>query len=186
MGIKTPAKRSENPYKWQTRTVADILAKTEYLGHTVNFKTYKKSYKSKTKIWNSPDDWLIFENTHEAIVEADTFAIVQAIRNGRRRPTPLGEMPPLSGMLYCADCGNKMYQVRGKDWPHSKEHFVCATYRKVKGGCSSHQIRNVVVERMLLGHIKKLITFIIEDEEQFTQLVLKQSKREAEKTVKAL
>ncbi|HPE96147.1 MAG TPA: DUF4368 domain-containing protein, partial [Bacillota bacterium] len=91
-----------------------------------------------------------------------------------------------SGMLYCADCGNKMYQVRGKGWPHSKEHFVCATYRKVKGGCSAHQIRNVVVERLLLGHIKKLITFIIEDEERFTQLVLKQSKRESEKMVKAL
>lgn len=95
-------------------------------------------------------------------------------------------MPALSGMLYCADCGNKMYQVRGKGWPHSKEHFVCATYRKVKGGCSSHQIRNVVVERLLLGHIKKLITFIIEDEERFTLLVLKQSKRESEKIVKAL
>lgn len=186
IGINTPAKQPENPYTWHARTVADILARTEYLGHTVNFKTRKKSYKSKIKIWNNPDDWLIFENTHEAIVEADTFAIVQAIRNGRRRPTPLGEMPPLSGMLYCADCGNKMYQVRGKGWPHSKEHFVCATYRKVKGGCSAHQIRNVVVERLLLGHIKKLIAFIIEDEERFTQLVLKQSKRESDKMVKAL
>ena len=64
--------------------------------------------------------------------------------------------------------------------PDSKEHFVCATYRKVKGGCSAHQIRNVVVERLLLGHIKKLIAFIIEDEERFTQLVLKQSKRESD------
>lgn len=186
IGIKTPSKQPKNPYAWQDSTVAHILARTEYLGHTVNFKTHKKSYKSKSRVWNHPDDWVIFENSHEAIVDADTFTIVQAIRNGRRRPTPLGEMPTLSGMLYCADCGSKLYQVRGKGWPHNKEHFVCATYRKVKGGCSSHQIRNVVVERLLLSHVRKLIRFIIEDEERFTQLVLKQSKRESEKMVKAL
>ena len=91
----------------------------------------KKSYKSKQKIKNNPSEWVIFENTHEAIIDQDTYDIVQRIRDGRRRPTPLGTMPVLSGMLFCADCGAKMYQVRGKDWPTSKEHLVCATYRKI-------------------------------------------------------
>ena len=103
----------------------------DYVGHTVNFKTHKKSYKSKQKIKNNPSEWVIFENTYEAIIDQDTYDIVQRIRDGRRRPTPLGTMPVLSGMLFCADCGAKMYQVRGKDWPTSKEHLVCATYRKI-------------------------------------------------------
>jgi transposase-like protein len=95
---------------------------------------------------NDPSKWMIFKNTHEAIIEESVFEVVQRIRDGRRRLTPMGEMPLLSGMMFCADCGNKIYQVRGRDWEHEKEYFVCATYRKIKGGCSSHRIRNVVVE----------------------------------------
>ena len=74
---------------------------------------------------NDPSKWQIFENTHEAIIEQETFDIVQRIRDRRRRRTPMGEMPVLSGMLYCADCRAKLYQVRAKDWTHEKEHFVC-------------------------------------------------------------
>ena len=92
----------------------------EYLGHTVNFKTQKKSYKSKKKVNNDPSEWVIFENTHEAIVDQETFEIVQNIRNGRRRLTPMGEMPVLSGMLFCTDCGAKLYQVRARGWTHEQ------------------------------------------------------------------
>ncbi len=140
MGINTPAREPEDIYAWQQRTVADILVKMEYLGHTVNFKTQKKSYKSKKKVNTDPSQWVIFENTHEAIIDQETFEIVQNIRNGRRRLTPMGEMPVLSGMLFCADCGAKLYQVRARGWTHEQEHFVCATYRKQKGKCTSHQI----------------------------------------------
>ena len=115
MGINTPAREPEDIYAWQQRTIADILVKMEYLGHTVNFKTQKKSYKSKKKVNNDPSEWVIFENTHEAIIDQETFEIVQNIRNGRRRLTPMGEMPVLSGMLFCADCGAKLYQVRAED-----------------------------------------------------------------------
>jgi site-specific DNA recombinase len=144
-----------------------MLSRQEYLGHTVNFKTYRKSYKQKKQLKTDPSEWQIFENTHEAIIDQDTFDIVQRIRDGRRRWTPMGEMPILSGMLFCADCGAKLYQVRGRGWEHDKEYFVCATYRKVKGGCSSHQIRNVVVEELLLDGIRQITAFARAHEDEF-------------------
>ncbi|MDO4568648.1 MAG: recombinase family protein, partial [Clostridia bacterium] len=175
MGIKTPARQPENPYAWQARTVADILAKMEYLGHTVNFKTCKKSYKSKVKLWNPPENWEIFENTHEAIIDKATWDVVQRIREGKRRPSRMGEMGVFSGMMYCADCGSKLYQVRANGWTHDKEYFVCAAYRKKKGSCSSHQIRNVVIEELVLDDLKKVISFAKEHEREFVELVKKDS-----------
>lgn len=93
----------------------------------------------KLKIWNTPAEWQIFKDTHEAIIDQNIFDTVQRIRDGRRRPTPLGEMPILSGMVFCAGCGSKLYQVRCKDWTHDKEYMVCAKYRKRgKDTCTSH------------------------------------------------
>lgn len=177
MGINTPARQPENPHAWQSRTVADILAKLEYLGHTVNFKTYKKSYKSKVKVWNNPEDWEIFENTHEAIIDEETWNIVQKIREGKRRPSRMGEMGALSGMMFCADCGAKLYQVRANGWTHDKEYFVCATYRKKKGLCSSHQIRNVVIEELVIDDLRRVMTFAKEREQEFIEMVMKDSEK---------
>lgn len=177
MGINTPARQPDNPYAWQSRTVADILAKMEYLGHTVNFKTYKKSYKSKAKVWNDPEDWEVFENTHEAIIDEATWDVVQKIREGKRRPSRMGEMGALSGMMYCADCGAKLYQVRANGWTHDKEYFVCATYRKKKGLCSSHQIRNVVIEELVMDDLKRVIAFASEHEREFIELVQRDSEK---------
>lgn len=174
-GINTPARPPENPYAWQARTVADILAKMEYLGHTVNFKTFKKSYKNKTKVQNDPKDWLIFENTHESIIDEGTWETVQKIRDGKRRPSRMGEMGMLSGMMFCADCGAKLYQVRANGWTHDKEYFVCATYRKHKGGCSSHQIRNVVVEQLVAEDLRKVLAFAKEREQEFIRIVTNNS-----------
>ena len=126
MGIHIPAKVPEDIYAWQSRTVSHILSRMEYLGHTINFKTKKKSYKVRKKVNNNPSEWMIFENTHEAIIDQETFEIVQNIRNSRRRQTPMGEMPVLSGMLYCADCGAKLSQVRARGWTHEQEYFLCA------------------------------------------------------------
>lgn len=178
IGVSYSAKVPDNPYAWQSRTVSDILAHPEYLGHTVNFKTYKKSYKSKKKLWNDPSKWQIFENTHETIIAQEIFDIVQRIRDGRRRLTHIGEMPILSGMLFCADYGAKLYQVRARGWTHEQEHFVCATYRKVKGGCSSHQIHNVQVEEILLRELHRIIAYAREHESEFIELVTKQSEND--------
>lgn len=111
IGLYPTAPTTEEPYAWVPRTVTDILDRQEYLGHTGNFKTRKKSYKLKKTIKNAPSEWQIFKDTHEAIISEDTFQTVKRIRDGRRRPTPLGEMPVLSGMVFCADCGSKLYQV---------------------------------------------------------------------------
>jgi len=96
----------------------------------------------------------------------------------------MGDMPTLSGMLYCADCGNKLYQVRHRGWEHDKEHFVCATYRKVKGGCSSHQIRNVVVEQLLLDNLQRVTTYAREHEEDFIQLITNTSEKALNRELK--
>src|SRR5690554_6709715 len=114
-GIKVPENRgNDDDYVWRGSTIVHRLSRQEYLGHTVNFKTYRKSYKQKKQMKNDPSEWMIFKNTHEAIIEESVFEVVQRIRDGRRRLTPMGEMPLLSGMIFCADCGNKMYQVRGR------------------------------------------------------------------------
>lgn len=172
-------------YGWGKGTsIAKMLSRQEYLGHTVNFKTYRKSYKQKKQMQNDQSEWQIFENTHEAIIDKETFDIVQRIRDGRRRVTPMGEMPILSGMLFCADCGAKLYQVRARGWEHDKEHFVCATYRKIKGGCSSHQIRNIVVEELLLDGIRNITAFAREHEDEFVQIVAKKSQADSNRNLR--
>ena len=184
IGIGCPAKTSEQPGFWQQRTISDILMKHEYLGHTVNFRTYRKSFKCKKKMENDPSEWVIFENTHEAIIDQETFDIVQRIRDGRRRLTPMGEMPVLSGMLFCADCGAKLYQVRARGWTHEQEHFVCATYRKIKGGCTSHQIHNVQVEEILLKKLREITSYAREHEDEFVKLVTKQNEKELDRKLR--
>ena len=92
----------------------------------------------------------------------------------------MGEMPILSGMLFCGDCGKKLYQVRGRNLP-KKEYFVCSTYRKVKGGCSSHQIRNEVIEQLLLDGIRDITSFAREHESEFVEMVMKKSRSDLER-----
>ncbi|OQA71953.1 MAG: hypothetical protein BWY35_01800 [Firmicutes bacterium ADurb.Bin248] len=184
-GVNIPDNRGhEDDYIWRGSTIVHMLSRQEYLGHTVNFKTYRKSYKQKKQMKNDPSEWMIFKNTHEAIIEESVFEVVQKIRDGRRRLTPMGEMPILSGMLFCADCGNKLYQVRHRGWEHDKEHFVCATYRKIKGGCSSHQIKNVVVEELLLDGIRRVTAFARDHEDEFVEMVTKKTRIELDKSMR--
>ena len=184
IGVGKPDRRVySDDYTWHTGTITAMLSRKEYLGCTVNFKTRRKSYKQKKQLWNDPSEWQVFENTHEPIIDRETFEIVQNIRNGRRRINSLGEMPILSGMLYCADCGQKMYQVRKRTWTHDQERFICSTYRKIKGGCTSHLIHDVTVETFLLEQIQKLILQISKNEGRFVSTVLNKSKKEAESLI---
>ena len=169
---------TEGDYIWATATVYHMLSRPEYAGHTANFKTYRKSFKNKKMLMRDPSEWVVFENTHKAIIDQETFDIVQRIRDGRRRWTPMGEMPILSGMLYCSDCGAKLYQRRGRKLTHEKEYFVCARYRKKKNGCTNHSIKNVAVEALLLDGIRLLTSFATEHEDEFVEMITKKKKAE--------
>ena len=161
-------------YKWHQATVVNILQKEEYLGCVVNFRSERKSYKCKKSIEKDRSEWQIFDNAHEAIIDRATFDIVQRIRNGRRKRASLGDMGMLTGLLYCGDCGAKMYQVRGQGWEHSKEYFTCASYRKATGECTSHQIRNVVIEQIVLQQLRKIFVYANDDESKFVEMIRKQ------------
>lgn len=184
-GYTIPDNRGDSgDYVWGDSTVSHMLSRQEYLGHTVNFKTYRKSYKQKKQLKNDPSQWQIFENTHEAIIDQETYDIVQRIRDGRRRVTPMGEMPVLSGMVFCADCGAKLYQVRGRTLPQS-EYMVCATYRKKgKVVCSSHQIRNSVIEELLLDGLRNVTAYAREHEGEFVEMITKKSKAEVDRRIR--
>lgn len=162
-------KPTANPYKWTNETVSRTLERIEYLGHTVNFKTRKQSYESKKKLWNDPSEWVIFENTQPPIVEESVFLIVQNIRRSRRRPTKMGDMGIFSGLLYCAECGGKMYQCRATNFTEEQKYFICSTYRKGKDLCTTHSIKNVVLHEIVLRNLREAIEYVTQYEAEFIQ-----------------
>ena len=189
-GVKNPAKPTQDPYKWVPRTVADILARMEYLGHTVNFKTYNKSYKNQKTMYNDPDNWAIFENTHEPIIEEHVFSIVQNLRKSRRRPTKMGDMGLFSGLVYCEDCGAKMYLCRTTYMKPEKHYYICSNYRNDRGKCSTHSIRNVVLEEIVLRNLRDAIKYVTENQSDFMReaadVSIKERDRELAAKKKAL
>ena len=167
--VTNKPKPEANPYKWTNETVSRILERLDYLGHTVNFKTSKQSFKSKKVLWNDPADWVIFENTQEPIIEESVFLIVQKIRQGRRRPTKMGDMGMFSGLLFCADCGGKMTIRRRKD-DRRKDAFICSTYRKKKKNlCTEHAIKVNALEQIVLADIRKVCAYVRQYEEEFVE-----------------
>lgn len=170
-GLKPITVLPSNPYQWSSTVVVKILERMDYLGHTVNFKTHTKSYKNHEKIINDSDQWQVFENTHEALIDQSTYDIIQRIRQGRRRPTKMGEMPMFSGLLYCGDCGKKLSLHRRNDEPVEKHNFLCENYRKSTESCSMHYIRNVVVEKIVLENLREVISYVSSYEKDFVKLV---------------
>lgn len=165
-------------FTWNGPVVAKILDRMDYLGHTVNFKTHVKSYKVHKTIYNSPDQWKVFEGTHEAIIDKETFEIVQKIRAGKQRPTRMGEMPMFSGLLYCADCGRKLSFHRKADEPAEKHHYLCENYRSNTANCTMHYIRNVVVERIVLENLKEVIQYVSNYEDEFVRMIMDSDMRQ--------
>ena len=159
------------PCSWVPDTVADILDQDTYLGRTTNFKTTKLSYKSKKKVVNPPEKQITFENTHEAIIDMETWELVRKIREQRHRPTRLGEMGMFSGLAFCADCGAKLYHCRAAGWTHEKEFYNCSHYRTRKG-CSAHRIRAVVLEQLVLQDLQRVVAYAQDDEDEFIRQVM--------------
>jgi hypothetical protein len=180
-GVNTPAKVLEDPCKWDNSVISDILERLEYLGHTVNFKVTTQSYKSKKVIHNSSDKWSVFENTHEPIIEESVFVIVQNLRKDRKRPTRMGEMGMFSGLLYCADCGGRMYLCRTTNFKPEQQYYICSTYRKGRELCTTHTIRNVVLEEIVLQNLREAVSFVSQYEEEFVREASDVSLREQDK-----
>ena len=184
-GLPTTTYTSEFPDVWAQTTVASILENPSYLGHTVNFRTKKKSYKSKKKIDLPKEEWAIFENTHEAIIDQDTFDTVQRIRQAKRRPTDMGEMSIFSGLVYCADCGQKMYLCRCTTMKQ-KEYFNCSSYRKKKKAtCTSHQITVEAVEHFVLNNLQRVLAFAKDYEQVFLEIVRNENEKELRKKLQS-
>ena len=157
------------PHRWAQRTIADLLEKLEYVGHTVNFRTRKKSYKNKKTIKNPESEWQIFENTHPAIIAQHDFDLVQELRKNKRKLQHQEEVNPFSGMVYCADCGAKMYLCRSRNLNADQEHLKCSKYATDRDDCSAHYIRTVVLEKLVLDSINKVTTAVRENEAEFVQ-----------------
>ena len=167
--------RNANLNRWDHRTVASILERPEYCGHTVNFRTRRKSYKVKKTIRNPQEDWMIFENTHEPIITQQMFDLVQELRKNKRRPQRFKEVNPFSGMVYCADCGKKMYLCRSSSFADNQEHLKCSTYANDTKDCTVHYIRTSVLGEIVLGEINKLLTMVKENEDEFVQAAMESS-----------
>lgn len=171
-----------NQYHWSARTIGDILMKKEYLGHTVNFKTYQKSYKSKKTLLNPVENQMIFENTHEQIIDLDIWERVQALRQNKRRPSRTGKTNMFSGIAYCADCKQKLYYCTSNYFENRQDYFVCSTSRKNgKDACDTHYIRAVVLEQGVLAHLKYVISYIANFENQFKEIMGAKHKSELKK-----
>lgn len=180
-GRKVTIRPNEMPDEWADQTVGAILGYWEYLGWTVNFKTKKKSFKSKKVILVPSDEWQIHKGTQEPIIDEETFWAVQKIRDEKRHLDSLGEPSALSGMLFCGDCGHKLYLRRQRN-PHQKDYFVCSVYRKKrKYFCTSHFIRLEDIETILLRDLRKVTKFAREHESEFLELAKKRSLKETER-----
>ena len=161
--------------KWDQRSVRDILEKVEYAGHTANFKTTTKSYKCKKRILFPKEDWLIFENTHEPIVSQHDFDLVQQLRANKRKPQRSNEPNPFSGIVFCADCGAKLYLNRGKGISPKYESMKCGTYSRQYHECTVHYIRTCILKEIVLGEINKLLGAVRDDEDGFVQWSMERS-----------
>ena len=180
-------KTFKDVYDWGSSTICNILEKREYLGHTINFKT-RKHFKDKKSHYVPEDEWTIFENTHEPIIDQQTFDLVQKIRgNVRRYPDGWGEAAPLTGLLYCADCGGKMYVHRTNNGKRISQ-YTCSQYSKVPVGklCTTqHRINEDVVLSLVSEMLKAIAEYAKHDRAEFVRVVQEaQSSQQTEEVKK--
>ncbi len=152
-------------HRWGEQTVDHILEKAEYAGHTVNFRTHIKSYKSKKRI----------DNPNESIISQHDFDLVQELRKNKRRIQKCGKANPFSGMVYCADCGSKMYLCRSKSLNVDQEHLKCSAYAGDKDACTAHFIRTIVLKEIVLKELNRLLVTVKENEDMFIREAMNSS-----------
>ena len=186
-GIKRPGKgKQQPPTKWNSSTITKILSLQEYCGDILNFKTYSKSYKNKKRIDNDRENWVVFQDVHEAIIERAVYEQVQQKRGKiRKRRTNNGEHNMFSGLLVCADCGSNLHFHFNQGNPEIK-YFNCSNYKGNRGTCTStHYVRVDFLEEVVLGEIRRLTKFASLYEDEFVKAVIGHSKQ-AEQTDRKL
>ena len=186
-GIKRPGKgKQQPPTKWNSSTITKILSMQEYCGDILNFKTYSKSYKNKKRIDNDRENWVVFQDVHEAIIERAVYEQVQQKRGKiRKRRTNNGEHNMFSGLLVCADCGSNLHFHFNQGNPEIK-YFNCSNYKGNRGTCTStHYVRVDFLEEVVLGEIRRLTKFASLYEDEFVKAVIGHS-QQAEQTDRKL
>lgn len=173
---------SEVKYCWQDRSIYDILFRQEYIGDTVNFKGTTKSFKDKSKIYFPKEQWKIFKNTHEPIIDEETWNTVQHIRENRQRPTKIGKINIFSGHLFCKDCGSKLYYCTSRSYTENKHFYRCSKYKNTSSkSCTSHTIREHILKELVLENIKQVLSYIRSYEDLFIKQKLETSLEEQKK-----
>lgn len=183
-GVKTPHTEPENPYRWHESTIVNILERKEYIGATVNFKTYTNSIWDKKQRENPEENRVIFYNTHPAIIEQEVFGKVQEIRQQRHRRTATGKSSPFSGLVFCADCKQKLYYSTTKYFEKRQDFFICSTHRANKDKCSGHYIRAVVLEDLVWNHMKEVISYVTRYEAHFRVEMEQKLRLQSEETIR--
>ena len=186
-GVNRPGKsKLRGPYMWNSSTITHILSLQEYCGDILNFKTYSKSYKNKKRLANDRENWVIFQDVHEPILERTVFEQVQQKRGKiRKRRTHEGERNMFSGLLVCADCGHNLHFHFNQGNPDIK-YFNCSNYKGNRGSCTStHYVRVDFLEQVVLGEIRRLTKFASQFEDEFVKAVIGHS-QQAEATDRKL
>lgn len=183
-GVKTPHTEPENPYRWHESTIVNILERKEYIGATVNFKTYTNSIWDKKQRENPEENRVIFYNTHPAIIEQEVFDKVQEIRQQRHRRTATGKSSPFLGLVFCADCKQKLYYSTTKYFEKRQDFFICSTHRANKDKCSGHYIRAVVLEDLVWNHMKEVISYVTRYEAHFRVEIEQKLRLQSEETIR--
>lgn len=187
---------SLTPYSWPDKTIYDILARQEYLGHTITGKSYKVSYKSKKTKKNPEEKRYFFPDTHEALIDEETFALAQKRLATRHRPSKTEGIDLFSGLLFCGDCGHKMYLQQGVNIPERKYAYTCGNYRSRPGTltqCTTHYIRKSVITELVLADLQRVLSFVKPHEKELiqtaanfgTQEILKTSEQEQKELASA-
>jgi DNA invertase Pin-like site-specific DNA recombinase len=174
--VNCPSWLGSDPYLWQGTTISAMLSRPEYAGHTANFRTSSVNFKAKKRRKNAREDWMVFPNTHEAIVTQETWDLAQKLRLTARRTDTTGEANPLTGLMFCADCGARMYNHRGKG---SCDRYTCSTnfrgIQRYAPRCSGHHIATSAVRGIILDALRRTGGYAREHEDEFVELVREKS-----------
>ena len=185
IGVSCPTKPPAYPHNWCSATVADILDRQEYTGDTVNFRSFSQSFKQKKRLDRPQEEWKVFPDTHPAIIDRETFTLVQNLRQHRRRPDRTGIVSMFSGLLYCADCGEKLYYSSTNSYKREQAYFFCSSYRKNSSVCSAHYIREHTVEQLVLEGLQRLLWYVQAFEQKFAQEQVERFGLQAKKALTA-